>query len=85
MFRWVLIEIELDLSVDYKTSFTFVLATRLNQANITTQFSFALLDSRHRDINERFPFNLRVNVFRWVLIEIELDLCGRRKKVERKL
>ena len=27
MFRWVLIEIELDLVVDYKTSFAFVLAT----------------------------------------------------------
>ena len=27
VFRWVLIEIELDLFVDYKTSFTFVLAT----------------------------------------------------------
>ena len=27
MFRWVFIEIELDLFVDYKTSFAFVLAT----------------------------------------------------------
>ena len=71
MFRWVLIEIELDLFVDYKTSFAFVLPTPLNQANITTQFSFALLDSHHRDINKLF--------------EIELDLCGRRIKVERKL
>ena len=83
MFRLVLIEIELDLFVDYKTSFSFVLPTDVG--NIITQISFALLDSHHRDINQRFLSNLRVNVFLWVLIEIELDLCGSCIKVERKL
>ena len=80
MFRWVLIEIELDLFVDYKTSFAFVLPT---DAVKSSKRYYAIFI--HRDINKRFLSNLRFNVFRWVYIEIELYLCGRRIKVERKL
>ena len=32
------------------------------QANITSQFSFALLDSHHRNINKRFLSNLRFHL-----------------------
>ena len=67
MFHWVLIEIELDLFVDYKTSFAFVLATDAVKSIRITETS----------INVFFS-NFRFNVFCWVLIEMELDLCGHR-------
>ena len=43
VFRWVFIEIEFDLFVDYKTSFGFVLAIDAvsSRKHITSQFSFA--------------------------------------------
>ena len=86
MFRWVLIEIELDLFVDYKTSFAFVLPT---DAVKSSKHYYAIFIRATRfesqDINKRFLSNLTFNVLRWVLIEIEFDLCGRRIKVERKL
>ena len=84
MFRWVLIEIELDLFVDYKTSFAFVLPTDAVKSS-KHYYAIFIRATRSQDINKRFLSNLTFYVFHWVLIEIEFDLCGRRIKVERKL
>ena len=44
MFRWVLIEIELDIFVDYKTSFAFVLATDAVKVHTTRNFFISLFE-----------------------------------------